>query len=164
MYKFTQEIEKLVKVEILKNGFFLWIWNPDLKSPHLGVSLHGNYTSMQLQSKQENVSIKSVLGLVQRKKNKLLFIELKENVSEESIQKAFSPYVGCLQSNCSCSKPIFDLLGISKENGLLFDILKVMEENNKMMHMYQLNLADDFRGIPDYSYADVQLNLERLTV
>ena len=41
MYKFDKELASFDSIDQLNAGFHLWIWNPNIKSPHLGISLDG---------------------------------------------------------------------------------------------------------------------------
>ncbi len=164
MYKFNQEIAILNSTDILKSGFYLWIWNPNQKSPHLGISLNGEYFSLQVYGKQENIATNTLVELVQRKKNKVLFIQIRTAKKREQIEEVFNDFESCTVNQCSCAKPLLKIFGIDNPNGLLFDILDKIEQENSVQSVYALNLPSEFTGIPPYTFADVQSNLERLVL
>ena len=124
MYKFDQEIAVLDSMDQLISGLHLWIWNPTIKSPHLGISLDGGYFSLQHQSKQENLSVDILLNAAKRKKNSVLVIELAASLHTVRIKEEFAKYTSCDIDQCSCSKPLFDVFNIHKSDGILFDLLE----------------------------------------
>ncbi len=160
MYKFDKELASFDSIDQLNAGFHLWIWNPNIKSPHLGISLDGKYYSLQYQDKQENLNVDILFNVAKRKKNSALVIELAINLNKSRINEVFSIYTSCEIDQCSCSKPLFDVFDIQKPDGILFDILE--SQNDSVISLKGIQLAPDFKGIPMYTYTDVLMNLNAL--
>lgn len=164
MYKVPQPILPAYSSSLNEEGLFLWIWNPEYKSPHIGVSINGEYFSLKKEAKQEEVDVVKILSMISRKEKPILFVELKPIVSKLQIQEAFKDYSSCEVDECSCSLPILNLFGVDKENAILFDLLNKLNENSIIKAYFQMHLVDKFDTIPSYSYADVHNNLQKMTV
>ena len=162
MYKFERKIDEVRSFDELNHGFVLWVWNPSQKSPHLGISLDGKYFSLKRTGKQEEVDIQVLSAHIKRKKNSVLFVELTSTLTLSYIKETFAKFTSCDADYCSCSKPIFELLDIRKENGILFDILNIQKDS--IISLKGIGLDDCFEGVPDYTYDDVLINLNTVTV
>lgn len=160
MYKFDKKIVPIDSSEQIYTGLYLWIWNPNVKSPHLGISLNGKYFSLQHQGKQENLNVEILLNVAKRQKNSALLIEIASNLNKTNIEQVFAKYTCCEVDQCSCSKPLFDLFDIQLPDGILFDLLE--NQKHSILALFGIQLESNFEGIPKYTYSDVLFNLNAL--
>jgi hypothetical protein len=160
MYKIQQEIIEGISKSNLSKGSFLWVWNPSEISPHIGVSIDGKYFSLLANSVQKNVPITTLLELIDRKNKTVLFFDFENKISVQKVEAVFSNYTSCEENKCSCSAPLFQIFDNSIQQGLLFDLLDIINLNS----CYSIGLTDSFKGIPKYTYEDVQNNLQKLVL
>ncbi len=162
MYKFSANIAPILDKSILDLGLYLWIWKPEEKSPHLGISLDGLYFSLKIANKQENIKVETILDFIERKKKSIIFVKLETFVELELIQGVFEKFNNCQTDACSCSAPLFDILVPGVKRALLFNLLDELGRGTKIQSIYEINLAEEFHGIPFYTKEDVQMNLLNL--
>lgn len=157
----------MISVEKYNSGDFksmtdvhsgLWLMNLDKTPYHLGFSTRGKYFSLKFNSKDFSLSTNDILDKVNRLNLKVMFIPLMVNYAPERVEKAFEKFTSCLVDGCSCIQPILDLIELSGENWVLFDLLDALEQAGQLEKGYVLNAPSDFQFV-EYTHKEVEENL-----
>jgi hypothetical protein len=158
-FKFDNRVE-LDTIQNLSEGLFIWIWQPHKLPPHLGISQNGKYFSLLYERKQEALSLKSQMDLIDRKKLSMIWQEI--TTASEDFAAIFEKYTSCTDNRSSCIQPILDGLGIEKNGGVLFDLLSELHDRNALGKVFSYNLPEGFKGIKKYSRQEVEMYLFKL--
>lgn len=110
-----------------------------------------------------DISLATMEGVIQRKKVPVLFLKIESELDVSDINAVFMNYSSCEIDCCSCSAPLLRLFNVTKKDAILFDILETMEKSNRISTCIGINLPQNFRAIPAYTYADVKHNLLQFT-
>ncbi|MCE3296673.1 MAG: hypothetical protein K0R65_2387 [Crocinitomicaceae bacterium] len=146
----------------LRQGAFLWITHADRVPPHIGISLDGNYFSLQVHGK-DDTEVETIFRAVRLKKIPALFLRLDEGgFSSERFLAVKNEYSAISEAVNTCLVPILDLYGIRTSGFLLPAFLKYLEEKGQILAYFTLNLPPDFTGIKSYSLEDVTRHLDKI--
>lgn len=144
----------------LQTGVYLWITHADRIPPHIGISLDGNYFSLQVHGK-DDMEIETIFRAIRLKKIPTLFVRLEENGFDvKRFLTVKNKYTSINEGVKTCLVPILDLYGIKSSGFLLPDFLKYVEENGQISARFGLNLPPGFDGIKSYSHETVYRYLE----
>jgi hypothetical protein len=161
-FKFTH-IGELSNLDLLKNGFYLWIWYADKIPPHIGCSLNGFYYSLKVNGKDDGLLVEKVLNIVEKKKILTLFVPIDKIVNSAEIKAVFAHYKQARSGTSTCLTPIVNLLGLEVlKIRQLSDLLKYLESENILGKVFGLNLTEGYQGIPSYGADDIQNRLRNL--
>lgn len=146
----------------LQTGIFLWITHADKIPPHIGVSVNGNYFSLQVSGK-DDIGIEPIFRAIRLKKIPALFVRLDESgFSDKRFLSVKNDYTSINESVNTCLLPILDLYGVKSSGFLLPDFLKYLEAEKQIIGYFALNLPADFSGIRSYSLHDVTEHLKKI--
>lgn len=148
--------------EFLQNGFFLWVWYADKIPPHIGCSINGNYFSLKVNGKDENIETSKVLAVIQRKKIPTVILKVESNCSVDSVRTNYLKYKNAESGKNTCLTPITQLLNCSDVAFQLSDLLVYLKNNNQIESVFGLNLANDYKGIPTYTLNDIENRLRKI--
>lgn len=156
-------IENWKDEEVLKKGFYLWVWYADKIPPHIGCSIDGNYYSLKVNGKDEGLQAEKVLNIIRRKNILTLLIELNTETELRKVQEVFSGYDHARSDASTCLTPMIQLLGLEKQAvHQLAALLKYLESNHNLGKVFGLNLTEGYSGIPEYGTDDIQNRLRKL--
>ena len=150
-----------IEIEKLRKGIFLWAFHVDKIPPHVGVSIDGVYFSMKFSDCDFKLDVDTVYQVVQRKKIPAFIIPLKNRGTLDNLQTIFSEYGSKIKDGESCMTPVLRFLGEDEEL-LLEELLTHLFHSEKLEVVFGLNLASDFKGIPFYTFNQVQLHIQNL--
>ncbi len=151
---------ELTNDEILLDGMYLWIWQPQLTPPHLGLSSDGRYYSLQHEKIQLDQSVKHIVEAIERKNLSVFWVKI--DGTTPKIEAMFANYQSCVQNECSCIKPILDVFNIRQNKAILFDLLDSLNKKGRVKEIFHLNLPYDFNSINEYTRLDVENHLLKL--
>jgi hypothetical protein len=161
-FKFTH-IGELSNLDLLKNGFYLWIWYADKIPPHIGCSLNGLYYSLKVNGKDDGLLVEKVLNIIEKKKILTLFVPIDRIVKSTEIKAVFDQYKQARSGTSTCLTPVVHLLGLEDlKIRQLSDLLKYLESENILGKVFGLNLTEGYQGIPLYGADDIQNRLRNL--
>lgn len=133
------------------NGVFLWVIHADKIPPHIGISKDGVYFSLKVSGKDDQVSIKSLVGLIDLKQIPTLAIQVVDNELEfDDLISAFSNYLFAESNVSTCLTPISKLYFPNEDDYILSELLEAFQDKNLLGDIYGMNLKADFKGIPFY--------------
>jgi hypothetical protein len=138
----------------------LWVWHADKIPPHVGISAEGNYFSLKVKGKDADVSVKTILDLIDRKKIPTLCYVLSDD--PPNLAEVFQAYTQARAGEITCLYPIREALRIP-EAGQLSDVLKVLEGEGRIHRALGLYLPENYRGLPHYGLREIHERLERLS-
>ncbi|MFN5984139.1 MAG: hypothetical protein ACK476_11535 [Fluviicola sp.] len=144
-----------------ENQLILWVWNPDQIPPHVAISLNGIYFSLTVKGREIKTTDQLVKS-AKRKKSKLLFFEIKKQLTIDELNASFQGFEKAGIANSTCSSPIFKVLKTSNSVTKLSELLIHLHETNLINKIYSLNLSDSFKGIPHYEFSLIHQKIKDL--
>lgn len=148
--------------EILMDGFYLWIWYADKMPPHIGCSSNGSYFSLKVNGKDQDIKVKKVLSLIEKKKIPTILVKIKNVYSQESVFQKYAAFQKAETGKNTCLTPIIELFNCQETVFQLSDLLVFLNRNKDIESVFGLNLKNDYKGIADYSNTDIENRLRKL--
>jgi hypothetical protein len=136
----------------------IWLNDVGVKPYHLGFSAHQRYFSLKFRSKDVNLNVESVLQKLAFKNKKAVFIPLMVDYSLEHAQKSFNKFQSCLIDECSCIEPILELVRLTGDKWILFDLIMALEQAGQVDQAIGINIPSEFQ-LETYTYKEVEKNL-----
>jgi hypothetical protein len=144
--------------DLLNTSALLWIWNPQLKPPHIGISTKGKYFSLRFHKVERSIEVEQITQKIYRSKIPLLLLAVQQDILINYVNQIFKKFSSCSENECSCLLPILQSLSIKNETFLLKDLINHLEENKNITQKIGLNLPLDWTDIPLYTAQDVREN------
>lgn len=157
-----EKIETLKSLELLNEGFYLWLWYADKIPPHIGCSINGKYYSLKVNGKDENIEVKKVQSIIDKKKIPTVFVKVLIDIAEGSVKNNYSEFRKAESLKITCLKPITSILDCRTAIQQLSDLLVYLKNNKLIESVFGLNLADNYKGIPHYTVQDIENRLRKL--
>jgi hypothetical protein len=143
-----------VKSSDLESGIFICVLHANKIPPHIGISSDGLFFSLKVNGKDENIRISKLVDILEKRDIKSLFFKLK-NYEIKSIDAVFSQYKLIVPGESNCLSPIVKCLQLKPDFENISELLKFLQEKNKVESIFGLNLPKDYKGIPKYSKEDI---------
>ena len=136
----------------------LWIWNPQSKPPHIGLSIGEEYFSLRFHKVEIAFETVQICEKVVRTNIPLIIIFLKSKINCKDVEAIFSKFTSCATNQCSCMLPILKSMNIENQHWLLREFLAHLDQNQEINKKIAVNVSDSWRDIPFYNAEDVRLN------
>lgn len=163
MYSFEfSDIQPLSVTTRFEDGFFLWIWHANKIPPHIGCSINGKYFSLKVKGKDNGIDSFKAFQLIQKKSVPTLFVELNQSINASYVQEVFDGYQHAEPQIATCLTPISQLFNCLTNVKQLSELLKYLQDRNKIEKVFGVNLDNDYRGILNYSQEDITNRLQKL--
>ena len=159
---FPIKVTHPINENALQKGIFLWVTHTDKIPPHIGISVDGNYFSLQVSGK-DDCPVEAIMRAVRLRRVPSLFVELAPgSLDTKRFLTVKNDYVSINESVRTCLIPVLDLFGLEKSGYLLPDFLKYLEQKQLIVGYFALNLPSNFGGIKSYSLEDVTRHLNKI--
>lgn len=158
----AENIAQIEFLEEVKVSTGIWIYDAGTTPYHLGFSVAGKYFSLRIRNKDQGVDVGKILQLLDKQKKSAVYFPLMVAFSEDYVQGVFERYTNCQVNNCSCIRPILDVLGLTEPNWVLFDLLDYLDVAGQMESILGYRLPESSVELIPYQYEDVQMNLKAL--
>lgn len=163
MYSFQFEyIIREFDESILNKGIYLSIVHANKIPPHIGVVVDGKYFSLKAKGKDENVPVKELLRILNRKNIVSLFVSISIDLSNEKVLQVFDGFEKAIAYESSCLSPVKQLFELGEGIQMLGDLLNELAEKKLISLVYGCNVLDDYKGIPKYNINAIHERLEIL--
>lgn len=163
MYSFEfQTIDSFEETTRFEKGFYLWIWHANKIPPHIGCSINGKYFSLKVKGKDNGIDSFKAFQLIQKKSIPALFIELNQSIIPSYLQEVYDRYQHAEPNIATCLTPISQLFNCLSEVRQLSELLKYLQDRNKIEKVFGVNLDNDYRGILNYNQEDITNRLQKL--
>lgn len=139
--------------EILNDGIFLWIIQPNEIPPHIGISIDGYYFSLKLNGVDLKKDVNQFYNLILKKEISCLLCSITSFISESEAEQLFSEQKK-LEIGTTCLDPIKRLLDYC-EVKTIHELLDSLSDDKKLGRFLGMNLNSDFAGIRSYTREDV---------
>ena len=146
---------------ILKEGTFIWILHASKIPPHIGISSDGYYFSLKAKGKDLEVPVNKVLEVLHKRKIQSVFVEIKAHIELENIRLIFDGFSHAF-GDTTCLFPLKKVLNASEQVEKIADLLRFLEQNQKLGSVFGLHLEKDFEGIPFYTVEQIKSRIEFL--
>ncbi len=143
------------------NNVFIWIWNADKIPPHIGVSLDKHYFSLTYKGLEEK-AVNSQVQKAKRIKCPLVFVELRAEVSLESIKTCFNQFDFAKPGGATCLTPIIRLLEKETRAQQLFQLLETLHNDQQIEAYFGVHLPEGYSKLPEYTYAEIVKRIDEL--
>jgi hypothetical protein len=143
------------------NTLIIWIWNADKIPPHLGVSIGKRYFSLTYKG-VEDFQTAAMLRKIKRLQIPMAFVGTKIDAEENHVAKLFQSFERAKPGGATCLSPIKELFTSGKDVLQLANLLKELEDSNRISAFYGLNLQPDYSALPEYSWLDIVKRIEQL--
>ena len=154
---------KNAALEDFQQGIFLWVFHADKIPPHIGISKDGQYFSLKVSSKDENISVESLSKLLKTKKIPTLIIKTSENsIQKRNLNAVFEQYQTADSEGLTCLTPITEIYFSERKDLILIELLNLLNEAGVVETIFGINLPADYKGIPTYTREDIQQRLLHL--
>lgn len=148
--------------EKLTSGTYLWIWNADKIPPHIGISRGQNYFSLTYRRCEIQKSVAVMARKAKRTHIPLVLIPISDWTFRHDFTTVFEQYERAQSGGPTCLTPVKDVLGLHDGIVQLADLLTEIENCGHLKQVFAVNLDRTYRGIPDYSVAEIMSRIELL--
>jgi hypothetical protein len=144
-------------IEQINIGLFLWIWNPEEKAPHVGISVNNVYAHATVRG-SEIISATKLIKKIERLKSKVLILECDFQL-KKPLELVFDRNYLIGSNFQTCLSPIKECMNWGNEIETLHDVFALNAD--KILSKFELNLVN-FKTIPAYTLTDVELKILKL--
>ena len=143
-------------------GTWLWIWNADKIPPHIGISRGQNYFSLTYRDCEIQKSVPTMVRKARRSSIPLVLVNISEWEFPRDFTTIFEQYDRAKVGGPTCLTPVKEALGLGEGIQQLAHLLIEISAAEKMKQVFAVHLERTYRGLPDYSVAEIMSRIEGL--
>lgn len=150
---------ELVSAVDSSSNICVWVIHADKIPPHIGLSQGGEFFSLKSNGVDIAADVDSLEQVLGKREITTLVYELDETSTK--LSEIFSGYETTIPSEITCLNPIKRILGITKAERI-HDLLKVLQEQSRIIRCMGLHIDEKFTGIPEYEISEIHSRLKKL--
>lgn len=157
----TDEIIPFNELEINDYHVYLYIFHAHKIPPHVGIISDGAFFSLKANGLDFDLAPEKINALIVRKEISTLIIKIDLKPTRD-IREVFTTHGEHIRSGQTCLTPIDQYLFGHSNHKKIGELLSDLKRDNMISLVYGAYLPKDFKGIINYSTADINQRIETL--
>jgi len=159
-FKATEVLENTLP---LQRGFFLCVLHANKIPPHIGCLIDGQFFSIKVKGKDEQIPINQFFKALSIKKVPTLFIEVDTHINLDRVKDVYANYP-CIQvGESTCLSPIVQLFECEESIHKLSEFLEYLTVQGRIKTVFKVHLNNEFSAISAYSLEEIKQHLVYLS-
>ncbi|MEX1001872.1 MAG: hypothetical protein WDZ35_07145 [Crocinitomicaceae bacterium] len=136
-----------------KETTYLVLINPE-RIPHLVFLQNGRFYSLTYLGTDLNRDFLPYFKRLQKGKNKMIFIALRHEASEQLTSDIFKRYKSAGDNQFTCFSPVKDILLPNSRAEMIFELIPDLYENQKIVSVSQIGLDESVDKQGDFELSE----------